>query len=311
MTEFLSNFHFLRPAWLLALIPTLFLWWQLYRSRDPRLGLAGDIAPHLLEKLVTTPEDRPRIRPATLLLPLVLIAVIALTGPSFRRQPSPFAEDKSHLMLVVKMTPSMLTEDLQPSRLERVRTKIHDLLELRKGAANGLITYSGSAHLVMPTTPDMEVIEHMLEALDPKIMPTEGDVLASALDLAARQSKPETTAGSVLLVVDGVEETQLAAVRKWREQNPFTVQIMVPLLDDAALERSGIPTVADALGAKVQRITPDDKDIRSIAAGADQAIVATDSDESTRWRDDGYFFVPILVLGVLVWCRRGWSVSDD
>jgi Ca-activated chloride channel family protein len=311
MSELVNQFHFLRPLWLLATIPILFLWWRLYRGRDPRLGLSDDIAPHLLDRLVTSPTDQPWFRPVTMILPLALVAIFAIAGPSYRQQPSPLAQDKSQLMLIVKVTPSMLTEDLQPTRLERVRTKIHDLLETRKGADTGLIAYSGSAHLVMPATPDGEVIDHMLESLDPSIMPTEGDSLASALQIAAEQLSDKTSPGSLLVVADSVQQTEMAAIGTWRQQNQVSVQILVPLRDDAALQRSGVPEAASALGASVHRISPDDQDINAIASAADRAIVALTDDESTQWRDDGYWLVPIMAIGVLYWCRRGWSISSD
>ncbi len=311
MSEFFDNFHFLRPPWLFAVLPMLAIWWFLFRGRDPRIGLADDISPHLLDKLVATPKDRPRIRPTTMLLPMGLVAVLCLAGPSYRRQPSPFAEDKSHLMLVVKMTPSMLTQDLQPSRLERTRTKVHDLLELRKGAATGLIAYSGSAHLVMPATVDSDVIDHMLEALEPAIMPAEGDALADALALAARASEKEATAGSLLVIADSVDPAQIAPIGKWREENKMTVQLIAAVRDDAAVKRSGIPEAAGVLGANYQRVTPDDQDIKAVASRADQAIVSGASGEAVQWQDEGYLLVPLLVLGVLLWCRRGWSVSID
>ena len=309
MSELWSQFHFLRPVWLLAVIPAALAWWRLFRVGDPRLGLSDDIAPHLLEQMVTRPADRPRFRPATVILPLLLVAVLALAGPSFRRQPSPFAEDKSQLILVMKMSPSILTEDVQPSRLERVRTKIHDLLELRKGAGAGLIVYSGSAHLVMPVTSDGDVINHMLEALDPEIMPVEGDDLASALDIAADQLRDQPTPGSILIVADSVQPNELPAIGQWKENNRYTVQLFVPLPNQAAVTASGTVDAADALGAKMQQMTADDQDIRTVASRADRAIAATSGDGSMQWRDDGYVLVPIVMIGLLLWCRRGWSVE--
>lgn len=309
MSELIGNFHFLRPVWLIALVPALLIWWRLFSGRDPRIGLADDIAPHLLDRLVTSPSQRPSVRPVTLLLPIWLIAILAVAGPSFRRQPSPFAEDASQLVLVVKMTPSMLTTDLQPSRLERTRTKLHDLLQSRKGAGTALITYAGTAHLVMPSTSDDSVIDHMLEALDPGIMPADGDKLIAALNVATAQLNKGTKAGSILVVADSVEESQISAFTTWREQNDFGVQILAPLRDDATLSQSGITSAAKALGASVQRVTPDETDIEKIARRADRAIVAAASSDATQWRDDGYYLVPLLAVGILLWCRRGWSLS--
>ena len=311
MNEWIQQFHFLRPHWMWALIPALILWWYLYRGRDPRLGLSDDIAPHLLNNLVTSPADRARIRPITMILPLAIVAILALAGPSFRLQPSPFAEDKSQLMLVVKNTTSMLTDDLQPSRLEQARTKAHDLLELRKGAATGLIAYSGSAHLVMPATADRAVIDHMLESLDPKIMPVDGDSLASALEIAAAQLDRAGKPGSILVIADGVQQSELAALGRWRGKHRLTVQFLVPLRDESALPRSGVPEAAEALKATAERVTVDDRDIRGIADRADRSIVALANSESPQWRDDGYLLVPILAVGILYWCRRGWSIHID
>lgn len=310
MSQWIHQFHFLRPLWLLMLIPTVIVWWKLYRGMDPRLGLADDIAPHLLEKLVTSPADRPRVRPVTMILPLALLGSLSLAGPSFRMQPSPFAEDKSQLLLVVKITPSMLNDDLQPSRLERVRTKLHDLMELRTGADTGLIAYSGSAHLVMPATSDSGVIDHMLESLEPEVMPIEGDSLADALQIADRQLSGQSKPGSILVVADSVEEREVSAVRDRLQDDAPQVQFLVPLRDQSALDRSGVEAAAKALkNSPTQRLTSDDQDIRVIANRADRAIVGYLSDESLRWRDDGYLFVPILVLGVLLWSRRGWTME--
>lgn len=310
MSDFMVDFHFLRPGWLWLLIPAIFIWWRVLRGHDPRLGLTDDIAPHLLDELVTSPTDRSNFRPATLLLPIWVVAIIAVAGPSFRRQPSPFAEDKAQLLLVVKMTPSMETADLQPSRLERSRTKVHDLLELRKGAGTALITYSGSAHLVMPATSDDSVIDHMLESLSPSIMPVDGDALSDALEVATQLLTKKPVPGSILVIADSVQASHITQLAKWRERETTGVQFLAALPSDAALAQSGIPAAAETLGASVRRITPDPKDIEAIASRADRAIVAAAASDSSHWHDDGYFLVPLVAMGLLVWCRRGWSVQS-
>ena len=56
------------------------------------------------------------------------MTVVALAGPAWQREPAPFADDTAVLAIVLKVTPSMLTEDIQPTRLSRSVQKIHDLL---------------------------------------------------------------------------------------------------------------------------------------------------------------------------------------
>ena len=305
-----DNFHFLRPWWLLTAVPAIAAWWLLIRARDPKESFKDQIAPHLLNELLVAPKEQSRIRPTSLLLPLWLVATFALGGPSWRREPAPFAEDQAGLMLVIKMAPSMLADDLPPSRLERVRHKVHDLLRLRAGGKTGLIAYSGSAHLVMPFTDDADVIEHMLEALDPSIMPSEGDALGDALRLASQRIADSHGPASILVVTDGVEARQMNLLQQWLETNSVTVQILAPVADDAALTVTGIDQAASVLNASTVRLTPDENDVITVNRRSESAVVATAAEDGTRWRDDGYFLVPILLLGIAIWSRRGWSVSS-
>ena len=308
MSAWWANLHFLRPEWLLLALPALIVWWQLLRQRDPRQRFKDQVAGHLLDALVIQPKAQSRLRPATLLLALWLVASVALAGPSWRREISPFAEDQAGLVLVVKMSPSMDTADLLPSRLERCRIKVSDLLQMRVGANTGLIAYSGSAHLVMPLTEDNGVIEHMLEALTPEVMPREGDDLAAALALAAEQIARSERPGSVLLLTDAVESQQIRPLASWRESNRTGVQILAMLENDEALVASGIKEAAAALKAPFARVTPDRQDVTAISRRAESAVVGAAADSGSRWRDEGYLLVPILMVGVSLWGRRGWSV---
>jgi hypothetical protein len=99
--------------------------------------------------------------------------------------------------IVLKVTPSMRTPDIQPDRLTRSVQKIHDLLNLRPGAKTSLIAYSGAAHVVMPVTKDENIVNTFAGALDPKIMPSEGDSAAEALRLAD-QTLADSGSGSIV-----------------------------------------------------------------------------------------------------------------
>lgn len=311
MSEWLNNFHFIRPLWLLAIIPAILIWWVLRKSSDPRRSLADDIAPHLLDRLVSQPKNRPKLRPTNLLLPIWIIGAIAASGPAFQKEDSPFAEDTSTLIIVVKMSESMNSDDLQPTRLERVRLKIHDLLKLREGSTTGLITYSGSAHLVMPPTVDGGVIEHMFESLDPAIMPKEGDVLDEALQLADQRIAMNETPGSILVITDSIEANTATKLPKWREDSKTVVQFFVPIASDTPIDTTGVKEAADGIGASLEQLAIEDNDIKSINRRAESSIVKSSGNQSQRWRDDGYWLVPLVALGMAFWSRRGWSVSPS
>src|SRR5262245_18149100 len=129
---------------------------------------------------------------------------MALTGPTWRLEPSPFASAQRPAKVLLKVTQSMLATDLAPTRLDRAREKIADLLAMRAGAPTGLIAYSGSAHLVLPPTPDGDVVLAMVKALSPDIMPRDGDRLADAVTAATKILQDGNQGGSIVVFADSV-----------------------------------------------------------------------------------------------------------
>src|SRR5262249_26289963 len=121
---------------------------------------------------------------------------------TWKRELPPFVEDKAPLMIALSLSSSMSKTDVAPSRLERAKQKIRDLLAARAGARTGLIAYAGTAHLVMPLTDDRTVIAPFLAALAPGLMPQDGENAAAAVGLATQSLTNETVAGSIILVAD-------------------------------------------------------------------------------------------------------------
>ena len=75
------------------------------------------------------------------------LAMLSLAGPTWRPEPSPFADDPVPVMLVLKASETMdLLAHLAPSRMERARLKTADFAAERSGQPLGLVAYAGSAH---------------------------------------------------------------------------------------------------------------------------------------------------------------------
>ena len=310
MTDTLLQFHFLRPAWLLAVVPAAGLTWLLWRHEDVSRSARGMVAQHLIKHLVVGQDRRARVRPSTVLPVVWLLTVLALAGPTWRREPSPFGSEQAALVVVLEATPTMLAQDVAPSRLERARHKLHDLVALRPGARTALVAYSGSAHLVVPLTTDGGLVEQMAAAITPSIMPREGNDLAAALALAQAELASARDGGSILILADGAAPGQLGALERFHGADGPPVQwlAVVPSRETAAA--SGIEDAAHALGAPVRLLTPDDADVVAVqrrAAFAVSAAPATDA--AARWRDEGYGLVPVIAATLLLWARRGWSLG--
>ena len=304
----IENFHFLRPLWLLSLIPAASIWWMLFRGQDARTAWSDLIAPHLLDHLLVVRHQQKRVRPINLLLLVWVLMGISLAGPSWQKEPSPFAEDTAGMVVVFKVTPSMMAQDVQPSRLERGKQKLHDLLEMRAGGATGLIAYSGSAHLVMPLTRDGRIIDIMAEGLGPDTMPVEGDVLADALDMAGNLFKQSGRAGSIVVIADTVSPVQVDKLNQLTGKERLPVQFLAVNAIGSSVDR-GLENAANELGARVAMLSVDASDLEGIARQAKRDLKTVLAQESgERWKDSGYALVPLIVLAVLPWARRGWRV---
>jgi len=302
-----GELHFLRPLWLWSLVPVVVIWWGLWRGQDRVESWKRAIDPHLLEHLLVGEEQRRRVRPIHLLLGLWLLIVVAVAGPSWEREPSPFADDQAGLVVLMKASTTMDATDVQPSRMERAKHKLRDLLERRDGGATGLIVYSGSAHLVMPLTRDGRIINTMAAELSPALMPVDGDALGEALDLAATVLDRAGVPGSVLVIADAVSPSQEAAVEAAAPGLP--VQFLSVMPPNAPVD-SGLELAARARGASVTQLSIDTTDVDALARRARSEFRAAPMDEGgERWKDGGYLLLPFIALLALAWARKGWVVS--
>ena len=246
------------------------------------------------------------------LVVVLLVGIIALAGPTWRHEPSPFTEDQAALVIALKVTPSMLVEDVQPSRLARSIHKIKDLLDQRQGARTALIAYAGSAHLVMPFTRDTDVINSFASELSPGLMPRDGDDPVAAIDLAAKLFADAGQGGSVLFLTDGIATTAAARIAEGAE-TPIGVAILgVVGLDDDTPERRELARSASTMGAELEFVAADERDVTALSAKVERSLASVVDDEGgERWRDEGYWLVPILCGLGLMWFRPGWVVVWD
>lgn len=309
----LAQIHLIRPWWLLALIPTIFIIWLLWRQNSAARRLSGIISSHLLQHLLVRPQGRSRIRPVHLLVILLVLMVAALVGPAWRREPFFFTEDEAPLILAMDLSESMDSKDIKPSRLERAKQKALDLLALRAGARTGLIAYAGSAHMVLPLNDDPNVLETYLDALSTSIMPTPAKDSSKALRLANDMLGKETAAGTILFLTDGIETQHISDFVDHSSTNKHALAtlIMSPYANesDETSDIASLKALSKQANMRTTVLTVDDTDIRRVNAGIQSHMRdVQDQDNNQRWQDSGYWLVLPIVALTCVWFRRGWSI---
>jgi len=316
----LALFHFLRPAWLLLLLPVGLVIWSVLRRHDPVHTWRKVIAPELLDHLLISDATKQGLfRPIHILALSWLLGVFALAGPTWEKEESPFTEDQAALFIVLKVTPDMLAEDIQPSRLQRSVQKIGDLLDSRPGTKTGLIAYAGSAHLVMPLTSDSEIVRQFAAELKPVVMPVPGDEPGKAVELANRYLGNSGLPGSIVLLSDYIDPGQQELLSDLHQAGGAEVHILamaagpevVPPAGSPpapALDRDAMKAAAAAAGGSLILPSADDSDVRQLNAKIERSIERAPAQEGERWKDGGYLFLPLLMLFALSFFRPGGAV---
>ena len=198
---------FIRPWWLLGLIPLILLAVAWARRRMAASHWESSIDPDLLRVLLEPGGKGSYRSTAWLLCTALAMAALGLAGPAWEKLPQPVEEKRDALVVVLDLSLSMFARDVRPSRLVRARQKITDVLRMRREGYTALVAYAGDAHTVAPLTDDVRTIENLLAALSPEMMPVLGSNLGSALK-ATRElfENARITQGRVLLVTDGIDD---------------------------------------------------------------------------------------------------------
>lgn len=303
MSELLAYFHFLRPVWLAALPLIVVLWVAVRRTERSRAQLPAGIAPHLAAALQVSPQAQRRLTPVDGVLFGTALLALAAAGPSWTRVPNPLLAGTAPLVVALKVTPSMEDPDLAPSRLERARFKLLDLVQSRAGGRTALVAYAGSAHRAAPLTEDANILKPLLESLSPQVMPVNGDAPAAALEEAADILSAAQLPGAVLFVLDDFNPADTAAFTALDRDGPA---VFFLIAGPASLT---IPQLNQIPGARIIHMTPDDADLSRIEQWLDQAYVeALAGDDRLKWADRGWCLALPAAFLCLIWFRPGWTM---
>ena len=286
----LTEFHFLRPYWLLALLPlalTAILMMRHKLSQGSWISVCDEaLLPYLLQKQVIKQSRWPFISGCI----CAFLLILALAGPAWDRLPTPAFRNDAGLIIVLDLSRSMDASDVKPSRLAMARFKIADILKQRKDGQTALIAYAGDAFVVTPLTNDSETIVNQLPALTTEIMPVEGSNTATALEKAVSLFKQAgLNKGHILLITDGVDVDNVLSAIKSLDNYQLSVlgvgtpegapialtnggflkdsqgNMIVPKLDQAALEN-----IARAGQGSYQTLSANDVNLNAILASLDE-----------------------------------------
>ena len=329
----ITQFHWLRPLWLFALIPaivlSIFLWLQKRNAYQWQQLIAPELLPFLLDgKTVQTKKTL-----IWVLLFAWIISCIAVAGPSWVKRPTPVEKNQNALVILLDLSYSMISEDVKPSRIARARLKIADVLRERKDGQTALVAYAGEAHTVTPISDDSATILSLLSSMHPNIMPLQGsnteDAIARSIQLFQDAG---ATQGDILLVTDGVVPEAFDKIQSLLAGKKIQLSILgvgttqpAPIpspsggflrnnsgaIITAQLNSAELTQLVTRLNGRFHEISNNNSDIdflkpREHKDETDKQTVKRDFDQ---WVDNGHWFI-FLLLPIALFCfRRGLFLS--
>ena len=206
-------FRFADPIYLylLVLIPVLALIRFLtYRNQKKRLRKFGD--PKLLHELM---PDVSRFRPVVkfwILLGALSLLIVMLARPQLGTKISNEQRVGIETIIAMDISNSMLAEDIVPSRLQRSKMMVENLVDHFTNDKIGLIVFAGDAFVQLPITSDYVSAKMFLSSIDPSMMATQGTDIARAIDMATHSFTQEEGIGKAIIVITDGEDHEGGAL---------------------------------------------------------------------------------------------------
>jgi Ca-activated chloride channel family protein len=327
----LTDLHFLRPAWLLALIPLGILLVWLIRHAHQSNPWKSACDPHLLPHLLVYQEKYTRHWPWILIGLAWLLAVLALAGPAWSHLPQNIYRTQLAKIIVLDLSRAMLAADIPPNRYTRARYKILDILKHSTEGQIGLIVFAEEPYVVSPLTQDAKTIEAMIPALEPDIMPRQGNNIGAALQKAGDLFQQTGTGeGEILLITTSTPTAADNNIAMILQKKGYKISVLgigtaegapIPTeksfsqtagsqLNLAKLNKPALQKLAQEGGGEYLDFQKTSEDIEAWLTNIDRNQKMTDAkktdDTMPVWKDEGRWLIFPLLFIALIAFRRGW-----
>ncbi|HTG51526.1 MAG TPA: VWA domain-containing protein, partial [Candidatus Tectomicrobia bacterium] len=260
------------PEWLwgLLLVPLLIAIFVNAEHRGLN-RLQQFVSARLLPQLAGTVNRQRRIIRFALQLLGLALAIVSLAQPRWGYTFEDVKRKGLDLLIAVDTSRSMLSNDVQPSRLERVKLAIQDLVDELQGDRVGLIAFAGRSFLQAPLTIDYDAVIEAVNDLDTKTIPEGGTNISSAIELATQSFGKSAMGNRALIIFTDGEELSGDAVKSAKAAADagvriFTVGVgtpqgsLIPVTGD-----NGETSFVKDINGQVVKSKLDDKRLREVA----------------------------------------------
>lgn len=221
-------FRFEEPTYLylLILLPFLaaFYLHSNYRRRKA-IRKFGD--PVLMAQLMPdVSKYRPDVKFWLVFAAIGLFAVL-LARPQFGSKLETVKRQGVEVMIALDISNSMLAQDVQPSRLEKAKRLVAQLVDKMENDKVGMIVFAGDAFTQLPITSDYISAKMFLESINPSLISKQGTAIGAAINLATRSFTPQEGVGRAVIVITDGENHEGGAVEAAKAAAEKGIQVSV------------------------------------------------------------------------------------
>ena len=221
-------FRFEEPLYLylLLLIPLLAgLHYATNYYRRKRLLRYGDI--ELLKGLMPDVSATRREVKTWLMLAALALLIFTLARPQFGTKMDTRKRQGIEAIIAMDISNSMMAEDVTPSRLEKSKMLVSNIVDKMTDDKIGLIVYAGEAYTQLPITSDYVSAKMFLESIDPSLISKQGTAIGAAINLASRSFTPQEGVGRAIIVITDGENHEGGAVEAAKAAAEKGIQVNV------------------------------------------------------------------------------------
>ena len=319
----------------LGFVPVLVFLYIIYLLwRRNRLQKLGD--PRLINEQITGFIPGRRTLKFVLLATAFALAVVGWANLQAGGKAEKAQTRGVDVMIALDVSKSMLAKDIQPDRLTRSKQFIERIMDKMKNDRVGLVIFAGRAYLQVPLTIDYATMRMMMANVRPELVPTQGTVIADAIDLSIKSfSQKEKKYKSLIIISDGEDHDEKAA-DKTREASengiivhtvgvgsPQGATLYDPDTKAVKIDEQGNPVISKLNEEELKSIATAGHGSYTLLNNADDAATKIAEEiDGMEQRNMGtvaytdynnyfqYFLLPALLLLIIEWLVPGAKKSS-
>lgn len=212
--------------WLLLFMPLLFLLrllvWRKKRSQAKRFG-----NPDLVAKLAPdVSKSRPTVK-FWLQMAALVVLILMLARPQMGTKISHEKRNGIEAIICLDISNSMMAEDVAPSRLDKSKMLVENLVDHFSNDKVGLVVFAGDAFVQLPITSDYVSAKMFLQNIAPSLIATQGTDIARAIQVAMHSFTQQDKVGRAIIIITDGEDHEGGAEQAAEEARKKGINVFI------------------------------------------------------------------------------------